>query len=27
MGEAFVTLDSLRVLFEDMELQPTPTDE
>ena len=27
MGEAFVTLDSLRVLFNDMDMQPVPTDE
>jgi len=27
MGEAFVTLDSLKILFEDMDLQPTPSDE
>ena len=27
MGEAFVTLESLKILFEDMDLQPTPSDE
>ena len=27
MGEAFVTLDSLKILFEDMDLKPTPSDE
>ena len=27
MGEAFITLESLKILFEDMELHPAPTDE